>query len=136
MFQGLKAAWRSGDDVYAEVALPDGAEADRFGLHPALLDAAMHADLIDDSGEGATLLPFSWNGVALHATGASALRVWIRQVRGDEVSSMRIADQAGQPVLTVQELVSRPVSAEQLGAGFDALYGIDWIPLPDRKSVV
>jgi acyl transferase domain-containing protein/short-subunit dehydrogenase/acyl carrier protein len=130
VFQGLKAAWRRDDDVYAEVALPEGAEADRFGLHPALLDAAMHADLIDDSGEGATLLPFSWNGVTLHATGASALRVWIRQVRGDEVSSMRIADQAGQPVLTVQELVSRPVSAEQLSAGSDSLYGIDWVPLP------
>ncbi|MFC0435303.1 type I polyketide synthase [Kutzneria buriramensis] len=129
-FQGLKAAWRRGDDVFAEVALPEGTEAARFGLHPALLDAAMHADLVDDSGEGATLLPFSWNGVTLHATGASALRVWIRQVRGDEVSSMRIADQAGQPVLTVAELVSRPVSAEQLGAGPDDLYGIEWVPLP------
>ncbi|HTI27362.1 MAG TPA: type I polyketide synthase, partial [Kutzneria sp.] len=130
VFQGLKAAWRHGDDVYAEVQLPEGAEADRFGLHPALLDAAMHADLVDDSGEGATLLPFSWNGVTLHATGASALRVWIRQVRGDEVSSMRIADQAGQPVLTVAELVSRAVSAEQLSAGTDSLYGIDWIAVP------
>ncbi|MBB5895105.1 type I polyketide synthase [Kutzneria kofuensis] len=130
VFQGLKAGWRRGDDVFAEVALPEGVEADRFGLHPALLDAAMHADLVDDSGEGATLLPFSWNGVTLHATGASALRVWIRQVRGDEVSSMRVADQAGQPVLTVSELVSRPVSAEQLSAASDSLYGIEWVPVP------
>ena len=136
VFQGLKAAWRRGDDVFAEVALPEGAEADRFGLHPALLDAAMHADLIDDSGEGSTLLPFSWNGVTLHAAGASALRVWIRQVRGDEVSSMWIADQAGQPVLTVSELVSRPVSAEQLSAGTDSLYGIDWIPVPTPSTPI
>ncbi|WP_043724446.1 type I polyketide synthase, partial [Kutzneria sp. 744] len=134
VFQGLKAAWRRGDDVYAEVQLPEGAEGDRYGLHPALLDAAMHADLVDDSGEGATLLPFSWNGVTLHATGASALRVWIRQVRGDEVSSMRIADQAGQPVLTVAELVSRPVSAEQLSAGTESLYGIDWVSVPTPNA--
>ena len=38
------AAWRHGDEVYAEVALPAGAlDADGFGLHPALLDAALHA---------------------------------------------------------------------------------------------
>ena len=47
VFQGLKAAWRRGDEVFAEVSLPEEAheEAGRFGLHPALLDAAMHADL-------------------------------------------------------------------------------------------
>src|SRR5262249_46911805 len=41
-FQGLLAAWRSGAEVYAEVALPDGLQDDvaRFGVHPALLDAA------------------------------------------------------------------------------------------------
>ena len=34
-----------GPDVFAEVALPAGAaeEAALFGLHPALLDAALHA---------------------------------------------------------------------------------------------
>uniref|UniRef100_UPI0005612888 polyketide synthase dehydratase domain-containing protein n=1 Tax=Streptomyces sp. NRRL S-920 TaxID=1463921 RepID=UPI0005612888 len=43
VFQGLRAAWRLGDDVYAEVALPEGTSTDGFGLHPALLDAALHA---------------------------------------------------------------------------------------------
>ncbi|MET8467924.1 type I polyketide synthase, partial [Micromonospora zamorensis] len=38
-FQGLRAIWRSDDDVYAEVALPRGTDADAYGLHPALLDA-------------------------------------------------------------------------------------------------
>ncbi|KOG56738.1 hypothetical protein ADK38_43230, partial [Streptomyces varsoviensis] len=44
-FQGLRAAWRRGDEMFAEVALADGPrqDADRFGLHPALLDAALHA---------------------------------------------------------------------------------------------
>ena len=42
-FQGLRAAWRRGDDVFAEVALPeDGVTRPAgFGLHPALLDAAL-----------------------------------------------------------------------------------------------
>ena len=44
-FRGLRAAWRRGEDVFAEVALPEdaAAEAGSFGVHPALLDAALHA---------------------------------------------------------------------------------------------
>ena len=44
-FRGLRAAWRRGDEVFAEVALPEEAAARPagFGLHPALLDAALHA---------------------------------------------------------------------------------------------
>jgi len=39
VFQGLKAAWRDGDTLYADVALPEGMESDAasYGLHPALL---------------------------------------------------------------------------------------------------
>ncbi|MGW7794221.1 polyketide synthase dehydratase domain-containing protein, partial [Streptomyces tricolor] len=46
VFQGLRAVWRRGGEVYAEVALPDGQreEAARFGIHPAELDAALHAN--------------------------------------------------------------------------------------------
>ncbi|MFB7505847.1 type I polyketide synthase, partial [Streptomyces broussonetiae] len=64
-FQGLRAAWRQGDDVYAEVALPAGAAADagEFGLHPALLDAALHAADLDAPPRPEVLLPFAWTGV-------------------------------------------------------------------------
>jgi acyl transferase domain-containing protein/NADP-dependent 3-hydroxy acid dehydrogenase YdfG/acyl carrier protein len=45
VFQGLRAAWRRGAEMFADVALDveSEAEAGRFGLHPALLDAALHA---------------------------------------------------------------------------------------------
>jgi acyl transferase domain-containing protein/NAD(P)-dependent dehydrogenase (short-subunit alcohol dehydrogenase family)/acyl carrier protein len=130
-FQGLTAAWRRGDDVFAEVSLPEPArgEAGNFGLHPALLDAAMHADLLDDTGDGATLLPFSWNGVTLHAAGAATLRVHIKRIRGDELSTILVADESGQPVATVESLVARAVSPEQLAAAegsSEPLYRIDW----------
>ncbi|MBC3989122.1 SDR family NAD(P)-dependent oxidoreductase [Streptomyces sp. AC563] len=51
-FQGLRAVWRQGEDVYAEVELPQAAgERDGYGIHPALLDAALHpALLIDQTG--------------------------------------------------------------------------------------
>ncbi|MEV7008659.1 type I polyketide synthase [Streptosporangium sp. NPDC051022] len=131
VFQGLRAAWRRGDEVFAEVALPEQARADAalFGLHPALLDAAMHADLLAEQGE--TLLPFVWTGVRLHAVGASALRVRIQRVKGDEVSSIVVADSTGAPVASVETLVSRPVSAEQLhaagGGRHESLLKVEWV---------
>ncbi|KOV28755.1 polyketide synthase dehydratase domain-containing protein, partial [Streptomyces sp. XY152] len=78
VFRGLRAAWRRGEELFAEVALPQESvgEAGGFGLHPALLDASMHAAILND-GEGETVIPFAWNGVRLHAVGASAVRVRI-----------------------------------------------------------
>ncbi|WP_241265905.1 SDR family NAD(P)-dependent oxidoreductase [Streptomyces boncukensis] len=144
-YRGLRAAWRRGDEIFAEVAPePDEAsEADgadsrfaRFGLHPALLDAAMHAEaLLDESGR--TLLPYSWSGVCLHAAGAGALRVCLRRESGSDVSSMRLADAEGRPVLTVRSLVGRPVSAGQLAApsGHDnSLFRLAWEPLAAPSS--
>ena len=47
-FQLLRAAWRQGEDVLAEVGMPEEAAAGAasFGLHPALLDAALHASAL------------------------------------------------------------------------------------------
>ncbi|MGW8066983.1 type I polyketide synthase, partial [Streptomyces ziwulingensis] len=139
VFRGLRAAWRRGEELFAEVALPEEAsdEAGRFGLHPALLDAAMHAAILNDSagpapedGAGGTVIPFAWNRVALHAVGAAAVRVRIATA-DDGGMDIRIADVTGAPVLTVGSMVGRPVSTEQLGAvpgETGALYGITWVP--------
>src|SRR5580692_4887112 len=40
-FQGARAAWTRGPDVYAEITLPAGTPADGFAIHPALLDPAL-----------------------------------------------------------------------------------------------
>ncbi|MEV6771982.1 type I polyketide synthase [Nocardia sp. NPDC051030] len=132
VFQGLRAAWRSGDDLYAEVVLPDTAHADaaRFTLHPAALDAALHAAALfwDDSGE--TVLPFAWNNITLHAVGATALRVRLTQ-SGDSMR-VEVADATGQAVLTAAGVVGRAVSAEQLGGTQRALSPLrmSWRPAP------
>ncbi|GAA3291223.1 hypothetical protein GCM10020295_07520 [Streptomyces cinereospinus] len=132
VFQGLRAAWERGDELFAEIALPEDARADarRCAVHPALLDAALHASLLEDpDGSEATLLPFSWNGVSRHATGATALRVRMRPAGPDSVT-LDIADDAGRPVLSVTSLVSRAVSARQLdtvrGTGNATLYRVRW----------
>ncbi|WTU03330.1 SDR family NAD(P)-dependent oxidoreductase [Kitasatospora sp. NBC_00070] len=131
VFQGLKAAWKRGDDLFAEVALPEvaHAEASRFGLHPALLDAAMHVALVDDGEgkDGEPVLPFVWSGVTLHAAGASSLRVRISP-DGPESVNVVVADGVGVPVLSVRSVVGRPVSSEQLsaGRGVESLFRVEW----------
>ncbi|ALO91600.1 Modular polyketide synthase [Streptomyces hygroscopicus subsp. limoneus] len=124
-FQGLRAAWRHGDDVYAEVALPEEAatDASRFGLHPALLDAALHAADLDAPPRPEVLVPFAWSGVTLHATGAPALRVKITRAGGDTIA-LRLADATGAPVADIEALTSRPVPDG------DVLYAVRWSPYP------
>ncbi|MFE0420819.1 polyketide synthase dehydratase domain-containing protein, partial [Streptomyces tendae] len=145
VFQGLKAAWRRGDDVFAEVELPEEehAEAARFGLHPALLDAAMHAALVDESGDrdGEPVLPFVWNQVSLHATGATRLRVHIAQSGADSDNnlSLNVADVTGAPVLSVGSVVGRPVSVGQLesagGVVGRSLWRVEWSPVVVPEGV-
>ncbi len=92
----------------------------------------MHADLLGDP-DGATLLPFVWNGVTLHAVGASVLRVRIERLNGDEVSAIEVADSEGRPVATIDSLVSRPVRRElsaQPAESDGSLLKIAWQPVP------
>ncbi|WP_052387096.1 type I polyketide synthase [Dactylosporangium aurantiacum] len=128
-FQGLRAVWRAGDDVYAEVALPEPAaqDADRFTVHPALLDAALHA--VAFTGLGRTdrgRLPFAWTGVTVHATGATRLRVRLRTLGTDAVA-LTVTDPAGAPVATVASLTLRELAAAPPAAPVaDGLLRLDW----------
>ena len=130
-FQNLRSAWRQGEELFAEVELdPERVgEAERFGIHPALLDAALHASLADGEEEGAQgpKVPFAWSGVRLHRAGAAKLRVAIGPA-GPDAGSLRLADAAGEPVVTVAALVAREIPASQLGAQAqaDSLFAIEW----------
>ncbi|MEH1016748.1 SDR family NAD(P)-dependent oxidoreductase, partial [Micromonospora sp. CPCC 206060] len=116
LFQGLAAVWQRGDEIYAEVALPEGTDVAGFGLHPALLDAALHAiDLPLPGATGGTAqLPFAWTDVQLHAEGAAALRVRITPAgsagpAGTDGYTLALCDGTGAPVASVGALVLRPV---------------------------
>ncbi|WP_308204028.1 SDR family NAD(P)-dependent oxidoreductase [Goodfellowiella coeruleoviolacea] len=132
VFQGLRTVLRAGEDVVAEVALPEGTRADGFGLHPALLDAALHAIaagcLLD--ADGRPLLPFSWRGVTVHRAGATALRVRLSRVA--EGVSLTAVDHTGAVVVTVDSLALRPVTARALPPR--ALWRVAWRPLPEQDS--
>ncbi|MFE2188689.1 SDR family NAD(P)-dependent oxidoreductase, partial [Streptomyces sp. NPDC059455] len=137
VFQGLTAVWRRGDELFAEVRLDESAapDAQAYGLHPALLDSALHALGLDGlgDGDGQGRLPFAWSGVSLYASGASALRVRL-ELRGSDGVRLEIADAAGAPVAAVDSLVLRAVSAEQVRAAraayHESLFRVEWTELP------
>ncbi|HXS87037.1 MAG TPA: SDR family NAD(P)-dependent oxidoreductase, partial [Mycobacterium sp.] len=137
-FQGLTAMWRRGEEVFADVSLPGdaGVSPAGFGLHPAVLDAAMHAVIVaaeaDHDGKDGVLVPFSWQGVSLHAAGASSVRARITP-SGPSSVTVELADSVGLPVLSVASMVARPVSRQQLmaavsGAGPDRIFEVIWSP--------
>ncbi|MDI6413682.1 SDR family NAD(P)-dependent oxidoreductase, partial [Streptomyces albus] len=118
IYQGLTAVWRRDGELFAEVALGDEfrAEADRFGLHPAVLDAALQPLSYDERSAGVRRLPFCWNGVTLHATGASLLRVAIVPGATGDSYALTVADTEGAPVLTAEALTLRPYDGSPLSA--------------------
>ncbi|MEU2133698.1 SDR family NAD(P)-dependent oxidoreductase [Streptomyces sp. NPDC018352] len=145
-FRGLRAVWRRGHEIFAEAALPEALRgaADRFGLHPALMDAALHPMGLGTSAG----LPFAWSDVRLHAVGAERLRV--RITRTDDSAdpespgaSVLLADGTGAPVASIGSLALRPVTREQLaerthgsGGGARSLYRIGWSPLDAARPAV
>ncbi|MBB4789333.1 acyl transferase domain-containing protein/NADP-dependent 3-hydroxy acid dehydrogenase YdfG, partial [Streptomyces rapamycinicus] len=146
-FRGLEAVWRRGEEVFAEVRLPGErvGEVEGFGVHPALLDAAVHAVALiasdEDEGEdeGAARIPFAWSGVRLYASGASVVRVRLTRAGSDAVA-LEVADAAGQPVISIESLALRPISAEQLQAAqtsrYDSLFQLDWQPVATSAPAV
>ncbi|MEU9032642.1 SDR family NAD(P)-dependent oxidoreductase, partial [Streptomyces sp. NPDC048383] len=148
LFRALRSAWRRDGELFAELALTGRAqdEADAFGLHPALLDSALHALALDaslttgpdaDTPQGARL-PFAWSGVRLHATGAAAARVRLAST-GRGAISLELADPAGRPVASVDSLALRTVSPDQIGAATrdgraESLYRVEWTTLPTDRA--
>jgi mycoketide-CoA synthase len=125
-FRGVTTAWRAGDDLYAEVTLPAGVDAAGYGIHPALLDAALHPVLLAATG-GAVRVPFSWTGVRLHAAGATTIRVRITPAGSGYAVS--IVDGAGAPVATVDAVATRELATGELArTGAGALYELAWAP--------
>ncbi|MFJ2774488.1 SDR family NAD(P)-dependent oxidoreductase, partial [Streptomyces sp. NPDC087300] len=127
-FRGLRTAWRRGDEVFVELELPDQDSASSFGLHPALLDSALHAiglgGFVADTER--LHLPYSWRGVHLHSSGASALRGRLSPA-GTSGVAIALTDGTGAPVASVEELSLRPLAADGLtGDRLDSLFRLDW----------
>src|ERR1044072_1640728 len=136
----METAWKRGGEVFAEISLASeqASEAERFGIHPALLDAALHPVFLGADPSRGVSLPFSWSGVALYgAAGASALRV--RIVVEDARLSLDATDQDGGPAGRVEAIAARPVAPGLLqGRSSESapLFNLGWaeLELPDPSA--
>ncbi|MGW0957594.1 type I polyketide synthase [Streptomyces gelaticus] len=155
-FRGMRAVWRRGEELYADVALPEAArsahgEADgrEFVLHPALLDAALHALALNGlvtNGSGTAgpaadglSLPFAFGGVRVHTTGVRRLRV--RVAPGpDGRARVELTDEAGSPVATVCSLALRSLPRTGTGTtaadAVGALHRTDWLAWAEPAAPV
>ncbi|MGW7705721.1 type I polyketide synthase [Streptomyces sp. NPDC054771] len=156
-FQGMSAAWRRGEELYADVALPEAARTARreadgpgFVLHPALLDAALHAVALDSlvandsgaAGEAADglALPFAFSGVRVHTAGVRRVRV--RVAPGpDGRSGVELTDETGSPVATVRSLALRRLprtgpTTTEADAVTGALHRLDWVVSAEPSAPV
>ncbi|MFD4628499.1 beta-ketoacyl synthase N-terminal-like domain-containing protein [Streptomyces sp. NPDC058284] len=148
VFRGLHALWRRGAELFAEVALPrDAQDAGGFGIHPALLDAALHPALLDaalldepSAKDGRVWLPFALTGVSLWATGATSVRVRLtplddgqdgRAAQDGRTWRIRVSDPTGAEVLTCEGLDLVAASSRELraaGGHLPDLYAVQWTP--------
>uniref|UniRef100_UPI00099EDB0F type I polyketide synthase n=1 Tax=Streptomyces graminilatus TaxID=1464070 RepID=UPI00099EDB0F len=133
-FQGLRGVWERDGALYAEVG-PESRhtpDAGQFGLHPALLDAALQPlglGTLDGTGHDRFL--FALRGATLHVPGGSALRVRLDPAGGAGGGlSLTAADATGQPVLSIASLTLRAAP----GATATPLYRLDWTPVPATEA--
>ncbi|MFF3854991.1 type I polyketide synthase [Micromonospora sp. NPDC002575] len=127
-FRGLRRLWTGDGEVYAEVALPEEAagQAAAFGVHPALLDAALHpVGALLAAADGGPRVPFAFSGVQVHASGATALRV--RLTRDGSAVRLVATDGAGVPVVSVDSLALREMTGLTApGVAARSLFEVAW----------
>ncbi|PXX71479.1 acyl transferase domain-containing protein [Nocardia tenerifensis] len=123
----LRTVLRQGDDLFAELALPDSADAS-FDIHPALLESAVQ--LARFATGGTASMPASWSGIARHSGGVVS-RVRVRPAAEHGVA-VAFADDAGRVVLSVESLRLREMTAADLSIGTapDRLFRLEWVPAP------
>ncbi|MBB5125815.1 thioester reductase-like protein [Streptomyces albaduncus] len=137
----VAAAWRRGDEVFADLELPApaAAEAGRYVLHPALLDAAVHVGHAVARGteEAVPQAVTRWRDVRFLARGAAAVRVRLT-LDGDRATALTLADRAGLPVGEVGSLTTRAPAPDEIvqaaARPADSLFGLDWTALTGAPS--
>jgi acyl transferase domain-containing protein/acyl carrier protein len=140
-FLGIRAAWRSDGQAFAEVTLPqdEWERAKSFRLHPALLDVMTQVGAIHMLADGAPpiegpVLPFAWTKVSVLAKGMVSVRVCAAPSATGGMSIV-VADEQGRPVLAAESFVLRAVPEGQFaalrsGQRNDSLFELDWSAIP------
>ncbi|RMI32139.1 type I polyketide synthase [Nocardia stercoris] len=138
-FRGIGAAWHRDDTAFSEITLNPEVPGDGFQLHPGLFDMVMHAGLVSlvwsdlDSNPAEGKLLFRWGATQFH-TNAPVTSMRVMAVRRtSEAIAVVAVDQAGNPVVSIDEVVMRSYDVDQfratLSGGGAGRYGLRWAPV-------
>jgi acyl transferase domain-containing protein/acyl carrier protein len=142
-FQGLRAFWRGSGEALGEVTLDPGVAVDGYGLHPALLDAALQAIVVAVGPESLSraMLPFELGRVVVHQSAATSAMVHVRlgDVSADGiVADVTLMDGSGVALAHVERVRMRPAEIgslhSQRGHAPEALYRLEWQGLESAAS--
>lgn len=122
-FQGIVEGYHVGSEVWARVELPEAAEpsAIRYGLHPALLDSAMHSLLLTqrlrDEDSDDVFVPFEAERLTMAKEGLAEL--WVRVASfemgdGEFWASLDLFDMDGTKVGRLERLHARRIDRAAL----------------------
>lgn len=122
-FQGITEAYHVGGEVWAKVSLPESAESSaiRYGLHPALLDSAMHSLLLTqrlaNQSSDDVFVPFEAERLSMATEGLA--HVWVRvqsfeMGEGEFWASLDLYDFDGNSVGRLERLHARKIDRAAL----------------------
>ncbi|MFG3344562.1 SDR family NAD(P)-dependent oxidoreductase, partial [Streptomyces sp. NPDC048018] len=136
-FRGLGTHWPT--TGWARVKLPTThGRPTGYGIHPALLDAALHP-LVAPTGPDTPLrLPFTFNGVTAHPTGEPVDALLVHAApdpAGANAVSLRAYTESGTPVLTITGLTLATADPRALKAPV-AVSSVVWSPIDTGTPVV
>ncbi|MFI9722970.1 type I polyketide synthase [Streptomyces sp. NPDC052396] len=133
-FRNLRQLHLSETTCYTEARLdePFGSDAAGFGIHPALLDAALHGVLAART-DTPLQLPCVIGSVQLLLSGAGHVRATVTSSGTDRIDAL-ITDTDGRTVAVIKELVSLPATPQHLRAALSGTttlgHLLSWQPQP------
>ncbi|KAI0158391.1 beta-ketoacyl synthase [Pestalotiopsis sp. NC0098] len=134
IFQGVQATWRQNDELLVQIHPP---EASSFILHPALLDAALHAPILaapEKISSGQIRLPFSFKNVQVFPAASSTSGPMLARIRDldEERFSVVLTNKlTGVPVAEISEVTLRAVQPPVVEGN---LYRLKWTELKSGST--
>lgn len=154
-FRGLRRVRRlgnvdggEGDEVLAEIALPDALcpSLGAYRLHPVLLDGCLQAlgIFVPETERAPAYLPVGIERLVCRrppparVMAHARLREPLSMAGPRVVADIRMFDETGEVIATVEGLQAVPVDRETLvlalAAWKDMFYGVNWVPAPRNEG--